>query len=68
MKITIEVTDTTELEKVLVALKTLHVEINHSYPSVTKGDKSIDTQDLFGIWKKKPRTLAEIRSKAWERS
>ncbi len=34
-------------------------------PVITKGDKTIDPTSLFGIWKDNPRTLEEIRQKAW---
>ncbi len=37
-------------------------------PFITKGDKSIDPKSLFGIWKNNPRSLQEIRQKAWERN
>ena len=29
-----------------------------------KGDKTINPENLFGIWEKEPRTLEEIRTKA----
>jgi len=37
-------------------------------PFITKGDKSIDPTDLFGIWSGSPRNLQEIRQKAWDRN
>ena len=74
MKITIEVTDNQELEKVLAALQMLtseDIELKaynvDRKSSITKGDKSIDPKSLFGIWKDNPRTLTEIRKQSWER-
>ena len=71
MKITIEVTDSQELEKVLAALQMLKSDLNEynveRNSSITKGDKSIDPTGLFGIWKDNPRTLTEIRKQSWER-
>jgi hypothetical protein len=38
-------------------------EVNE--PTVQKGDKTIKPDSLFGIWANDPRTLEEIRTKAW---
>ena len=74
MKITIEVTDENELEKVLATLQTLQPEsIKMNVPGdpyplpITKGDKTVDPSALFGIWKDAPRNLAQIRDKGWKR-
>jgi len=37
-------------------------------PFISKGDKSIDPTGLFGIWASSPRSLQDIRQKAWERN
>ena len=36
-------------------------------PKITKGDKTIDISDLFGIWQEQPKDLTEIRKQAWQR-
>lgn len=42
------------------------VEANEAIePTLQKGDKTIKPDNLFGIWEKEPRTLEEIRIKAW---
>lgn len=38
-------------------------EVNE--PIVQKGDKTIKPDSLFGIWANDPRTIEEIRTKAW---
>jgi hypothetical protein len=32
---------------------------------VTPGDPSIDTTELFGIWKEHPEVLEPLRNTAW---
>ncbi len=65
----VEIRDDTEVEKVLAALEALKddsVEIDTQpifYTLITKGDRNIDAEGLFGIWKRQPRTLEEIRKK-----
>lgn len=34
---------------------------------IDKGDKKINPNDLFGMWKDHPRNLDDIRSAAWKR-
>lgn len=34
---------------------------------ITRGDKTIDPSDLFGLWEKQPRELSDIRKQAWQR-
>ena len=41
---------------------------NKRQPEITKGDKNINPTDLFGLWAKQPRNLANIRKQAWQRS
>lgn len=72
MKITIEVTDENELDKVLTTLQALRpedVKVSTSAGTrpITKGDKTIDPSALFGIWKDVPRNLAQIRKEEWHR-
>lgn len=35
-------------------------------PTITKGEKNLDPKALFGIWSNAPRTIDDIRQKAWE--
>lgn len=37
-------------------------------PKITKGDKTINPADLFGLWKEQPRNLNNIRKQAWQRT
>lgn len=41
---------------------------NRLLPSITTGDKSVDPDELFGLWKDEPRTLEAIRKDAWQRT
>ena len=74
MKVTLEISDLNEIEKLLDTLKKFKVrDVNvtsgkHSQAFITKGNKKINPKDLFGIWKKKPRTIEQIREKAWKRN
>jgi hypothetical protein len=74
VKITIEVTNENELNKLLAALHTLpleNLEMNISGSAntlpITKGDKTVDPSALFGVWKDAPRNLAQIRKEGWDR-
>jgi hypothetical protein len=40
---------------------------NKRQPTITKGDKTIDPTEFFGMWKEQPKNLADIRKKAWHR-
>lgn len=75
MTLTIETSEIQEVEQLLHLLKTLNlknVKIQSSAatlrPAITRGDKTIDPKQLFGIWKDAPRTLDQIRSTAWQRN
>ena len=75
MRITIETSNWGEMQKLIAMLKSMEI---HQFSIVntdedvdipiTKGDKSINPQALFGIWKDSPRSLEEIRENAWKRS
>ncbi len=74
MKVTIEIFHVEELERLLPLLKSLQIEAVRIHtekevpnPAITKGDKAISPEPLFGLWKDNPRDLTEIRSKAWKR-
>jgi len=41
---------------------------NKRQPTITKGDKTIDPTEFFGMWKEQPKNLADIRKKAWHRN
>lgn len=73
MTVTFEPATINELETLLQLLKQLNIkgvkvksEAKKVVP-IIKGDKTIAPQDLFGIWENNPRSLDEIRSKAWKR-
>ena len=72
MKLTIEISNISELHKLLLFFKELKLkQVFVSAPEIeknnliTRGNKKINPRDLFGIWSKKPRTLESIRAKAW---
>ena len=73
MKVTLEISDLNEIEKLLNTLKKFKVKDvsitpgKHAQAFISKGNKKINPKDLFGIWKKKPRTIEQIREKAWKR-
>ena len=75
MTVTIETSGIQEIEQLLQVLKSLNIKtikIQPSRvtlaPSVTRGDKSLDPKELFGIWKDNPRTIEQIRSTGWNRN
>ena len=41
--------------------------IEYDVMPLTKGNKLVKPTSLFGIWRKKPRELDKIRTKAWKR-
>ena len=83
MKLTIEVSSQTELEKIIVFFQTLKLDSirvindtlmtkpkkrNKKAMKITKGDKSLDPSDLFGMWQNSPQSIEVIRQKAWQRT
>lgn len=44
---------------------TVEASSQSEFGKITKGDKSIDPSDLFGMWKDNPRSIETIRKKAW---
>ena len=75
MTITIETSGIQEIEQLLQVLKSLDIKnVNikevspKRQPIITKGDKKLDPRALFGIWQGNPRTLEQVRSKAWKRN
>jgi hypothetical protein len=74
MIVTIETSKIQEIEQILSLLKSLNikaVKIESStsslQPKITRGDKSIDPKQLFGIWKDHPRTIETIRTSLQQR-
>lgn len=75
MKITFEVTDKAELEKIMKFFGSLDNEkvtiidntSGNLLLNMIPGDKSIDPNELFGIWADDPRSAEDIRKAAWER-
>ncbi len=83
MKVTVEVSSQSELEKTVLFFNSLKLDsirivtdaITHTPKKnnkkdvkISKGDKSIDPSDLFGIWKDNPQSIETIRQKAWQRT
>jgi hypothetical protein len=83
MKLTIEVSTQSELEKIILFFQTLKLDsvriiadsmtpkpkkTSKKGGNVTKGDKSIDPTELFGMWADNPRSMEEIRKQAWQRN
>ena len=73
MKLTIEIDNKNELEKLKALFKLFKIDtvkvISNDNPAmpVIKGDKKLDPKSLFNIWADKPRTLETIRKAAWQR-
>ncbi|MET3127899.1 hypothetical protein ABID42_003018 [Arcicella rosea] len=75
MNVTFEVNSQAELEKLFLLFKSfqfVNVKVVSSELKgntlITKGNKSLNPKDLFGIWKSNPRSLEEIRSEGWKRN
>ncbi len=83
MKVTVEVSSQSELEKIVLFFNSLKLDSmrivtdaliptpkknNKKGLKISKGDKSIDPSDLFGIWKDNPQSIETIRQKAWQRT
>jgi len=76
MRLTIELKNLKELEKVIQLLQSLQLDEitvlptkpSNTSPTITLGDKALDPKALFGIWQEAPRSLKEIRSKSWNRN
>ena len=75
MRVTFDIDTKTEFETLTFLLKSLNLkDINIStldnsiLPPITKGDKKLDINSLFGVWKSKPQTLENIRRESWFRN
>lgn len=82
MKLTIEVATQSELEQIIHFFQSIKLEsiriIGDKWASqvpkkskkgikITRGDKSLDPTELFGMWRENPRSVETIRQEAWER-
>jgi hypothetical protein len=75
MKLTIETSNSLELEQILELVRNLHLEHKIHIDSnkkntlpIQKGDRSLDPRASFGIWKDNPRTIEQFRKEGWERN
>ena len=76
MKVTLEIANFEELEKLFLFFKSIQldkVEVNYKNESLIedvleRGDKTQDPTALFGMWKDNPRDIEEIRNKNWKRN
>jgi hypothetical protein len=76
MTVTIQASGLQEMEQLLHLIKSLNMndlKIDFSSkkeiePTITKGDKTIDPSELFGIWKETPKTIDDLRSNGWKRN
>jgi hypothetical protein len=58
-----------QVEDFIAFIKTRYQSVkNIPRPDITKGDKNINPDDLFGLWAEQPRNLTDIRKHAWQRS
>ncbi len=74
MIVTIETNTIDEIEALFRLLKQLNIKNvnvkseNKRIAPIVKGDKTIAPQDLFGIWEDNPKSLEDLRNKAWKRN
>ena len=75
MRVTLEIADFDEMEKLLSLFRTMKLENikiispqDDTKPNILKGNKSLNPKELFGIWKDTPRNIEEIRAKSWDRN
>ena len=58
-----------KIEEFITAIKNDYLSAEKKpQPSITKGDKTIDPTELFGLWQEHPRNLDDIRKQSWQRS
>ncbi|MDQ0637321.1 hypothetical protein QF042_000886 [Pedobacter sp. W3I1] len=74
MRVTLEISNFDEMEKLLSLFQTMNlknIKIISSQKdlksNILKGDKALNPKELFGIWKDSPRNIEDIRDKAWDR-
>jgi len=68
MKVTIEVQNAEEWEKLLKLLETLEIKtLDTEGGSIRPGNTKANPMELFGLFKESPLDLEQIRKNAWER-
>lgn len=74
MRVTFNIDTKTEFETLTFLLKSLNLKDinivpadNDILPIITKGNKKLNINSLFGVWKSRPQTLENIRRKGWFR-
>ncbi|RDC57254.1 hypothetical protein DU508_08750 [Pedobacter chinensis] len=74
MKVTLEISDFDEMEKLLSLFQIMKLDNikiislqNNSELNISKGNKELNPKELFGIWKDAPKSIEEIRIKSWDR-
>ena len=74
MRITLEITNLSEIEKLFSFFQTVKLDdiqvISEDLrlkPKIQKGNKHLNPKELFGIWKENPKNIEEIRANAWKR-
>ncbi|WP_448520617.1 hypothetical protein [Rhodoflexus sp.] len=71
MRITIEANtpgEITLLTKLFQELGINRISVEDNRMPVVKGDKRVASEELFGILHDYPRTIEEIRQKAWRKN
>jgi hypothetical protein len=75
MRVTFDIDTKTEFETLTFLLKSLKLKDinivpvdNSMLPTITKGNKKININSLFGVWKSEPQTLENIRREGWFRN
>ncbi|MDZ7936079.1 MAG: hypothetical protein U5M51_14150 [Emticicia sp.] len=74
MKVTLEITNLGEIEKLFSFFQTVKldgVQVSSEdfkrKPKIKKGNKSLNPKELFGIWQESPKNIEDIRANAWQR-
>ena len=76
MKITIELDNFIEIKQLLTFLKEIGIDSFKVVEKeggmteeqiISKGDKSIDPSELFGLWENDHNSIENIRKEGWER-
>ncbi len=75
MRVTFNIDTETKFETLTFLLESLNFKDinivpmdNSILPTITKGDKKLNINSLFGVWRSKPQTLENIRREGWFRN
>ena len=75
MKITVEISNVTEIERFFSLVKMLQLDniqvvtaSRKEFPTIQKGNKNLNPRALFGIWENDSRNVDGIRIDAWKRA